>query len=110
MGKKKNDSEGSVMDNDGNCDVWDAPSPGSGTRDNPWPFEEGDNVVGGIKLSWPTAERITIDVLKANLEMIYDRETNHKVFCEYYSDEDREQDRKMKKALKRVLKYFSEEE
>ena len=110
MGKKKNDTEDIVIDNDDNSDVWDAPSTASNVRDNTWPFEEGDNISSGLKLSWPTAERITVECLKAHLELIYDRETNHKVFGEWYHDEDKEQDRKIKKAIKRLLKFFGEEE
>lgn len=76
-----------------------------------WPFMEDLKSSAGnnVTLDWETSDRITVCTLKHHLEIIYEREHDHKVFGQYYHDEDREYDRKLKKALKRVLRYFGEE-
>lgn len=107
---KQNDREDIELDNGSNCSNWDDLFDRPDGRDNPWPFKEDNPVVNGMKIDWSTAERITVDTIKAHLDLIYQRETDHKVFGEYYHDDDKEQDRKLKKAFKRVLKFFGEEE
>jgi len=109
MGKKKNDGENNSMDSNSSGGDRDVLTIDTGAWNSDWPFKENDNVIDGLKLSWPTAERITIECLNAHLEMIYDRESNSKMFDEYYSEGDREQDRKVKKSIKRLLKYFGED-
>lgn len=107
---KQDDREDIKLDNDSSSGYWDDISDCPDVRNNTWPFEKDFNGGGGMKISWNTAERITVDTIKAHLNQIYDRETAHKVFGEYYHEEDKEYDRKLKKAFKRVLKFFGEEE
>jgi hypothetical protein len=86
-------------------------SANTSVRDSDWPFleDDQDDFRAGLKIDCDTADRITICNLKYHLDSIYDKETNHKVFGEFYHEEDKEYDRKLKKALKRVLKYFGED-
>lgn len=108
--KKENDREDIKLDNDSNSGDWDDFFNRSNDRNNTWPFKEDNPIVNGMRISWTTAEQITVDTIKAHLDLIYQRETDHKVFGEYYHEEDKEQDRKLKKSFKRILKFFGEEE
>lgn len=93
--------------------VWDDPPSDTGYRHSDWPFLEDDreSVAGNnVVLDWETSDRITVCTLKHHLDMIFEREHKHKMFGEFYHEEDKEYDRKLKKALRRVLKYFGEEE
>lgn len=105
-------NENDKSDNDSSDDSWNDSFANTSIRDGDWPFLENDqdDFKSGLKIDWDTADRITICNLKYHLDSIFDKETNHKVFGEFYHEEDKEQDRKLKKALKRVLKYFGEEE
>ena len=100
-------SEDTKPDSDNYSDVWDVPVTDTGYRHSPWPFDESNN---RLDLDIETAERITICTIKHHLEIIYDHEHDHKVNGAFYHDDDREYDRKLKKAFKRVLKYFGEED
>lgn len=104
-------------DNDDLSSDRDAISADTGYRYSTWPFDADDKGFDGmtvsgndVTLDWETSDRITVCTLKHHLEMIYEKETNHKVFAEWYHEDDKEYDRKLKKALKRVLRYFGEEE
>lgn len=63
-----------------------------------------------IELDWDVADRITVANLKHQLACIIEREHCHEIDKVWYPEEDKEYDRKLKKAIKRVLKYFGEEE
>lgn len=83
--------------------------------DSGWPFDEKFDFVtsasgSNVTLDWETSDRITVCTLKHHLDMIHEKEHNHKVFGEWYHDDDKEYDRKLKKALKRVLRYFGEDD
>lgn len=104
-------------DNDDLSSDGDAISVDTGYRYSTWPFDEDDRELdltisksgSDVTLDWETSDRITVCTLKHHLDMIYEKEHRHKVFAEWYHEEDKEYDRKLKKALKRVLKYFGEE-
>jgi len=104
--EEKIDREDFDMDDDRANNWWDSLGDNSGDRDNSRVDDEG-NIT--ITLPLDVSEQVTVNVLKKHLEYIYEKETNHKVFCEYYHDDDKEYDRKLKKSIKRVLKYFGED-
>ena len=87
----------------------DLSMPETGYVHGEWPFTAYDDRVT-VSLDYETADRITVCTLKAHLQMIYDREHDHKVNGAWYHEEDIEYDRKIKKSIRRLLKYFGEEE
>lgn len=101
-------------DTDSTDDDRDAITVNTNIWDSGWPFDEKYDFApptsgSNVTLDWETSDRITVCTLKHHLDMIHEKEHNHKVFGEWYHEDDKEYDRKLKKAIYRVLRYFGEE-
>lgn len=98
------------INSDDSDDVWPNAFTDTGYRNNPWPFETNNSSIT-INLDLLQAERVAVEVIKRHLDDIYGREHAHAFNPgSFYHEEDREYDRKLKKAFRRVLKYFGHEE
>lgn len=99
-------SETIKLDNDNTDDDGSSFTFNPDSWDYTWPFKENTD---GLKLDFEAADRITICNLKQYLDNIYEREHDNKVFGSFYHDDDKKVDRKVKKAIKRVLRYLGED-
>lgn len=104
--EEKIDREDFDMDDDRANNWWDSLGDNSGDRDNSRVDDEGNLT---ITLPLDITEQVTVSVLKRHLEYIHDKESDHKVFGDHYHEDDKEFDRKLKKSIKRVLRYFGED-